>query len=101
MARTPRDPRTAPAGAKKAAIKRACIVAPAGPERSRIIAMLDGWVIETLAVESPLESAAIIYQRCAQGEHFDLILFSPDGHGVDAALTHEPGTPLSSGGRGC
>ena len=84
MARTPRDPKTVPAGKKSAATKCACIVAPAGPERARIIDMLDGWGIETLAVESPLESAAIIYQRCAQGEHFDLILFSPDGHGVDA-----------------
>jgi two-component system sensor histidine kinase RpfC len=84
MARTPRDQKTVPAGAKKAATKRACIVAPAGPERTRIIEMLDGWGIEALAVERPLESAALIYDRCVKGEHFDLILFSPDGHGVDA-----------------
>jgi len=84
MARISRDPPTAPTGAKRAASKRACIVAPAGPKLDSIIALLEGWGIETLAVDNPLESAAIIYQRCARGEHFDLILFSPDGHGVDA-----------------
>jgi CheY-like chemotaxis protein len=78
MSKIPRDP------TKSTATKRAFIVAPAGPERARIIGMLDGWGIETLASDNPLESAALIYQRITQGEHFDLILFSPDGHGVDA-----------------